>query len=519
MAVACIGTVEAGRKEKKEAREKELQEALKAAPDSLTLDDLAIVDCMLPGEVRKMGSKFTYMTAPRPIRTTSEQCGIRGGEQVMYDPADFDARLKFWLAAAEKGDHDAEYTVARMYQEGWGTAIDYEEAATWYRKSAEAGNQAAMIKLGMMYERGLGNLTFDPRIAMEWYRKASGVSGSIVLDSERQEMEERAQRLEAQVAELTEQLTAASAEVEAARSKGAVSEEQVRGLQRKVDNLKSDLGVKSREIARLKEEKIAAANVPPDVNLAPPRIEVVSGYRATTGSYLGRVEAQAGMQTLTVDGVAKTWNQDGFFDFEIGAGNRSRLEAVDRRGRKTTLAYEVRIAADGTTVEVPPTKLPEVPLGRFYALLIGNSRYQKLAPLQTPARDVEAIASELQSRYGFSTKTLFDATETQIKLAIRDLAAKVTDKDNVLIYFAGHGALKGERGYWLPVDATESSDTNWVSSQQITERAETELKARRVLIVADSCYSGTMTRSSLPRLEGASEKDQKRWMQQIAGRR
>ena len=38
-----------------------------------------IVDCLLPGQVRRLGNT-TYMTPRRPIRTTAQDCAIRGGE-------------------------------------------------------------------------------------------------------------------------------------------------------------------------------------------------------------------------------------------------------------------------------------------------------------------------------------------------------------------------------------------------------------------------------------------------------
>jgi uncharacterized caspase-like protein len=193
---------------------------------------------------------------------------------------------------------------------------------------------------------------------------------------------------------------------------------------------------------------------------------------------------------------------------------------VDRRGRKTTLSYEVRISdADGTPVEIPSTALPDVPLGRFYALLIGNSKYQKLPPLQTPASDVAAIASVLGARYGFTTTTLFDATNLDITRALNDMAKRLTKDDNLIIYFAGHGAINGERGYWLPVDASEGSDKNWVAAQTVTDWAQKLINARRILIVADSCYSGTLTVNSLPPPPGGSEKEQKQWMRKVSERR
>jgi len=48
-------------------------------------DKLFVVDCLLPGQVRRLGSKMTYLTARRPIKTTAGECEIRGGEYVAYE--------------------------------------------------------------------------------------------------------------------------------------------------------------------------------------------------------------------------------------------------------------------------------------------------------------------------------------------------------------------------------------------------------------------------------------------------
>jgi hypothetical protein len=38
-------------------------------------NDFLVVDCLLPGQVRKLISRMTYVTARRPIRTSAVDCG------------------------------------------------------------------------------------------------------------------------------------------------------------------------------------------------------------------------------------------------------------------------------------------------------------------------------------------------------------------------------------------------------------------------------------------------------------
>jgi hypothetical protein len=75
---------------------------------SRNADDLLIIDCLLPGQVRRLGTYSTYLTARRPIKTSAVDCEIRGGEYVSFDRADYATALRIWLPIAESGDAEAQ---------------------------------------------------------------------------------------------------------------------------------------------------------------------------------------------------------------------------------------------------------------------------------------------------------------------------------------------------------------------------------------------------------------------------
>ncbi|GAB4284392.1 MAG: hypothetical protein Kow0092_38840 [Deferrisomatales bacterium] len=146
-----------------------------------TADDLMIVDCLLPGQVRKIGRSLVYLTPQRPIRTTAADCEIRGGEYVAYDRADYRTALRVWLPQAQTGDPEAQTYVGEIYEKGLGRQPDYALAAEWYRRAAEQGYSRAQINLGYLYEKGLG-VPRDPRQAIQWYRRASGLTAGLALE-------------------------------------------------------------------------------------------------------------------------------------------------------------------------------------------------------------------------------------------------------------------------------------------------------------------------------------------------
>ena len=133
--------------------------------------------------------------------------------------------------------------------------------------------------------------------------------------------------------------------------------------------------------------------------------------------------------------------------------------------------------------------------GRYYALVIGNNEYKYLPHLKTAAGDARAVADILRDTYGFDVTLLINATRADIIEALDDFREKLDDTTNLLIYYAGHGWLDeaAEQGYWLPVDAKSNRRTQWVANSTITGSLRA-LNAKHVMVVADSCYSGTLVR-------------------------
>jgi len=143
------------------------------------------------------------------------------------------------------------------------------------------------------------------------------------------------------------------------------------------------------------------------------------------------------------------------------------------------------------------TSTPAKELGPYYALLIGNNNYRYLNKLQTAIHDVTDLSKVLQDRYGFSTKVLTDATRNDVLTALNEYRRTLPDNSNLLIYYAGHGFHDQgtDEAYWLPVDAQKDNDENWISADDITSNTRA-MPSLHVLIIADSCYSGALTRDA-----------------------
>ena len=146
--------------------------------------------------------------------------------------------------------------------------------------------------------------------------------------------------------------------------------------------------------------------------------------------------------------------------------------------------------------------------GRYFALVIGNNAYRHLPRLETAVADARVVDSILRERYGFDTKLLLNAGRQQIFQAISYYRQNLNQDDNLLVYYAGHGHFDrdADKAYWLPVDARREDSGNWVSADDITSNVKA-IPARHVLIVSDSCYSGTIYRSQGISVEEVAERD------------
>ena len=74
--------------------------------------------------------------------------------------------------AALKGDASAAYEIGLRFAEGKGVAPNYDEAAKWYDRAAQAGVVPAIFRLGTLYEKGL-SVKKDVNIARRYYSQAA----------------------------------------------------------------------------------------------------------------------------------------------------------------------------------------------------------------------------------------------------------------------------------------------------------------------------------------------------------
>lgn len=648
------------------------------------IDKLLIVDCLLPGQLRKLGAGAMYLSPRQPVKTSAADCEIRGGEYVAYDRANYGSALKIWLPLANNGDKQAQTYVGEIFEKGLGMAPDYQVAATWYRRAADQGYARALVNLGFLYEKGMG-VGKDPTAALNLYRRAAGMDRSMVLDDDSegatQKLSTEVSTLQRLLAETRHSLDTANADrVNTEAARGNLSRErtaaelrndtagvhlfearlaerdkelreqraELQRLQRQalllsdeLDRTKSgtskqnednqrtlnardleirrrdeDIAKLSHELTQLRsykvkleaerqridesrrtlsEQKNAATKAneqhraslldsqlkqqeaelerrrdqgqrlekelersreiiaklesavlrkggvgtpaslpaplaPPSIQLIDPQLVVARGSTSIvsiqpgvkTRDLVGRVVAAAGLMSLTVNDRRQPVEENGLFktSIEVQAGQTPvQIVAVDRQGQRVMSQF-LMSSGDALAATRPVAKPPvrSIEFGKYYALVIGNGEYKKVARLETAVADANDVGQLLESKFGFKVTLLLNATRYQILTELNRLRASLTEKDNLLIYYAGHGELDRAnlRGHWLPIDAEPDSDANWISTVAVTDILNA-MSVKHALVISDSCYSGAMTRSSIGRLDaGMSDEARVNWLKSIA---
>ena len=312
----------------------------------------------------------------------------------------------------------------------------------------------------------------------------------------------------------------------------------------KAASLSSEAASLKKQATRLQKEKAEreaaaaqlAASVPTIEIIEPqlprtrtaglPTIAVQGGDSKTV---VGRVNAPTGLMALMINDVDQEIGEDGMFRASVPlpkAENKVTVIAIDKKGRRIETAFLVTRPvgavrnASGVAPQLAAEKL-DVSFGKFHAVVIGNNDYGLLPKLETAAEDARAVAELLETRYGHQVTLIVNANRYAILSALNKLRESLTEDDNLLIYYAGHGELDrvNNRGHWLPVDAEPDSSANWISNIQITDVLNA-MTVRQVLVVADSCYSGTLTRSAVAKLDaGMNEQTRNNWIKLMADKR
>src|ERR1044072_3003764 len=124
---------------------------------------------------------------------------------------------------------------------------------------------------------------------------------------------------------------------------------------------------------------------------------------------------------------------------------------------------------------------------RRVALVIGNSDYLDVPPLENPRNDAEDVAAALK-RLGFETTVSLDADRAAMQTAIDEFSGKVDGADVALFYYAGHAMQHQGINYLMPVDANLTSAAGLRRMTKLNDVVSDVKRAKALrIMVIDAC--------------------------------
>ncbi len=238
---------------------------------------------------------------------------------------------------------------------------------------------------------------------------------------------------------------------------------------------------------------------PPKITVRSPEIgkEIKVAAKTSRITVLGKTTDESGVAEVVVNEEIAKLDEEGNFSADVllkVGENEIYIIAVDIYQNQSTQSF--KIYREGEKIVAPPMVAPSFEIkGKYYGLIIGINDYKYIQKLEIAKKDAIAVEKLLREMYGFETRLLIDVTRLTILNALNDFRKKMSEEDSLLIYYAGHGDYDkvADKAYWLPADAERDNPTNWIMADDITTNIK-RMASKHVLIISDSCYSGTFVR-------------------------
>ncbi len=203
---------------------------------------------------------------------------------------------------------------------------------------------------------------------------------------------------------------------------------------------------------------------------------------------------ESGIRYLKVNGIETPIRDNGNFVIKLPLSmgdNFVTMEVVDVNDNIALKKFVIsRRELDGENYVASEAK--------NYVLIVGINDYEHWPKLNNAVRDANDVASTLIGMYDFdfSDVTVIlneQATRNNIYKTLRSYIERVTPKDNLLVYFSGHGHFDEllNEGYWVPYEANVNADGEYLPNSSILKVLD-NVNSQHTFLVADACFSGSL---------------------------
>ena len=253
----------------------------------------------------------------------------------------------------------------------------------------------------------------------------------------------------------------------------------------------------------------ASFNTPPEVVILEPTVQ--RGFKIVKTKRIlvkGKATDKDGIYEVIINGIDATIADDGSFTanvpLKIGT-NDFIVKATDLKQASSTKRFTIkRKSPDVVDVDDPVVvkkdKKIDTGFGQYYALLIGVSDYGDGAITDLgglPTKDAKDLGNVLINKYNFKRENVVILNNSpkanDIIKEFSKLKKKITSKDNLLVFYAGHGVYDevSQVGHWLPSDADMEYELNLISNSQVVDFLKS-IQSKHTLLISDACFSGSI---------------------------
>jgi hypothetical protein len=274
------------------------------------------------------------------------------------------------------------------------------------------------------------------------------------------------------------------------------------------------IGARNMELYTLKLPPPPAKEQPPVTAKKPvfsitQPLEKTNETSESTVMIKGNVKSDCKIEVMAVNGQESHYSENGQFSARVALSEGENIIAIEAKNcvgwtrdyvifNLLSPEPDAGDVADSVLFAETSTLREQ---GKNFAVVIGISKYSDpvMPDLFYPIFDARKVADVITSFYTFDKKNVLlleNPTKGKIIRTLDSLNNILTGKDNLLIFYAGHGSWseKNSMGYWLPSDAAARILDNWLMNSIITDYVSRN-QARHTLVIADACFGGSIFRT------------------------
>jgi len=238
--------------------------------------------------------------------------------------------------------------------------------------------------------------------------------------------------------------------------------------------------------------------IPPQITILEPPVhrDIKVKRKGEEITVRGKATDKSGIYEVNVNDIKANVTANGEFwaGIRLAVGeNTITIRATDTKNNSATKTFT--IVREGSSPLLPQRDKVSLS-GQYYALLIAVQDYTSpsVNALDFPVQDAEKLFSVLKTEYTFEERNIHflkNPNRRTIFRKLSELGKELTEEDNLLIFYSGHGYWDEgfQQGYWLPRDASADDRSEWLSNSTIRDYIR-GIKTRHTLLISDACFSG-----------------------------